>query len=418
MPALACCVGAWSTRQWIRDTPKTLPEIASRDAICQTFLLQLTKPSWNNGGSGACASMQYVGSGGYGTDNKNTAILWTVINGQLVSLTEGGYLSFSSGHSNPLAPSPRVQSIFSNFAVESDGTLTWSNSEFSQGSAKFCQQQYDGLIVSYSGATPPGCVESGLRAVAPSSKETAAGAAGTASPPSNRPGALSPQSNSPEAVSLPVGQPEAKIPADVRPDVVSSPTGTSTEDSSTRTVSDENPSSTTATSSCQVQTGTSVPTFNPNLASPSAQDVVDATIAWLNDVCTVDSFLNSPVGGPTSLETVIAFAIDEPTQLTTLSSIPNLSAAGKAAAAALEVNFPPIPANLYNVQNGTATVLQATTAINLVRCCVVLPSIGTLVQEAADAVGAFRDTTVPQPVYPVPCASIDCSKGASPGTTS
>lgn len=45
---------------------------------------------------------------------------------------------------------------------------------------------------------------------------------------------------------------------------------------------------------CQVGTGTTVPDLSPNLANPSAVDVERAILAWLNDVCTVDSSLGAP----------------------------------------------------------------------------------------------------------------------------
>ena len=167
---------------------------------------------------------------------------------------------------------------------------------------------------------------------------------------------------------------------------------------------------------CKVQTGTSPPTFQPNLDNPSAQDVTDPATAFLNDVCTVDSFLNHPIGGPTTVDTAVACALDEPVQLKTLSSVVNLSKSGKDAVAALEANFPLIPANLINLQSGIATPQLATVGINMVRCCIVLPAIGTLIQEASAVTGAFSNVTIPQPVYPIPCSSIDCSKGPSPGT--
>ncbi|MGW0565993.1 hypothetical protein [Streptomyces tauricus] len=52
---------------------------------------------------------------------------------------------------------------------------------------------------------------------------------------------------------------------------------------------------------CQVQNGTSVPDLLPNLTAPSKTDVERAIVAWLNEVCTVDSFLNNP-RGVTSLD--------------------------------------------------------------------------------------------------------------------
>lgn len=167
---------------------------------------------------------------------------------------------------------------------------------------------------------------------------------------------------------------------------------------------------------CQVQTGTNPPTFQPNLDNPSAEDVTNAALAFLNDVCTVDSFLNAPIGGPTTVDTAAAHAVDEPTQLKTLASVVGLTKAGTEAVAALEANFPCIPANLINIQKGISTPLLGTTGINMVRCCMVLPAIKTLIQDAAAATGAFSNVTIPEPVYPFACSAIDCSQGASPGT--
>ncbi|MER5927760.1 hypothetical protein [Streptomyces mirabilis] len=69
---------------------------------------------------------------------------------------------------------------------------------------------------------------------------------------------------------------------------------------------------------CEVQTGTQVPDLTPNLANPSAQDVTNAALAWLNEVCTVDSFLNNPGG---TLESTLTVASDEPNQLATLTGL-------------------------------------------------------------------------------------------------
>jgi len=136
--------------------------------------------------------------------------------------------------------------------------------------------------------------------------------------------------------------------------------------------------------------------------------------AWLNDVCTVDAFLDDPTGA-TALETVQAFAADEPNHLKTLAALPDLGRAGRDAAAALEANFPSIPANLDNLASGAATAALATTAINFNRCCVVLPAIDTLVREAAAVSGAFADEDVPSPMFPDPCGAIDCPSGVSAG---
>jgi hypothetical protein len=61
---------------------------------------------------------------------------------------------------------------------------------------------------------------------------------------------------------------------------------------------------------CQVQNGTSVPDLRPNLGNPSKQDVERAIVAWLNEVCTVDSFLNNP-RGVTSLDTAISWSLSD-----------------------------------------------------------------------------------------------------------
>lgn len=164
---------------------------------------------------------------------------------------------------------------------------------------------------------------------------------------------------------------------------------------------------------CWAQIGNKVPDLQPNLANPTRSDVEKAVVQWLNDVCTVDSFLNKPVGGPTDLKTTIVWAEDEPTQLKTLSSVIGLSDAGKAAAAVLEANFPAIPNNLHNVQNGLSNAKLATTAINFSRCCIVLPAIKTLVEAASQAVGAFANSAVPEPQFPNPCLNIACESGSS-----
>ncbi|KAH8598476.1 hypothetical protein B0O99DRAFT_483750, partial [Bisporella sp. PMI_857] len=145
----------------------------------------------------------------------------------------------------------------------------------------------------------------------------------------------------------------------------------------------------------------------------TAEDIVNATLAWANEVCTVNSFLNRPRDTKTTLNTVIAYASDEPTQLKTLASLPNLSVAGLNAAEVLKANFPMIPANLVNVRLGKTTTYTALVAINFMRCCTVLPAIEILFKEASVASGAFSDGVVPKPIRPLPCASIDCSSGAS-----
>ncbi|MEU9191270.1 hypothetical protein AB0D14_43680 [Streptomyces sp. NPDC048484] len=48
------------------------------------------------------------------------------------------------------------------------------------------------------------------------------------------------------------------------------------------------------TTGCQVQGGTTVPDLRPNPANPTKTDVERAIVAWLNEVCTVDPFLEAP----------------------------------------------------------------------------------------------------------------------------
>ncbi|KJZ75277.1 hypothetical protein HIM_05203 [Hirsutella minnesotensis 3608] len=163
---------------------------------------------------------------------------------------------------------------------------------------------------------------------------------------------------------------------------------------------------------CQVQNGTSVPDLRPNLANPSKTDVERAIIAWLNEVCTVDSFLNNPHGA-TSLDTAIAWATDEPNQLKTLSSVRGLNQNGKNAAAILEANFPSVLGNLDNAKTGKSNIHIATMAINFDRCCTVLPAIGVLVRAAAEACGAFKGSPVPQPKLENVCARFRCQDAAS-----
>lgn len=142
-----------------------------------TFVLQLATPLWSNGKK-TSDPVQYVGSSGYGTDNAHLAMVWTIINGQLASLTEGGYISAPSLDGGPspipLAPSSRMNAISSGFGVSSDSTLQWTNSLFPQGSANFCQQKSDSAIMSYCGNAPDGCVESHLVAVSPALAVTTA----------------------------------------------------------------------------------------------------------------------------------------------------------------------------------------------------------------------------------------------------
>ena len=417
LPVIAHIANAWVNWQSLNPLPAVFPEVLSRAASDQAFVLQLDSPSWSTGSGSSSAPMQYLGCNGYGTDNKNLASLWTIINGQLISLTEGGYLSSGADDAqtgSPFSPSPRVQALSSGFALSPGGSLTWVNPGFSQSAAKFCQQKSDGLVVTYSGAAPVGCLDTTLRAVSSAPTDSTTGASKGSATGGSTGSSIGASKGSSSGGSS--GTSEGSSTGD-SPEDAASDSATKTPKDTTTATSAAVATSTNAGPKCQLQTGTNPPTFSPNLEDPSAEDVENASIAWLNDVCTVDSFLNHPVGGPTSLETTIAFAIDEPVQLKTLSSIPNLSKAGKSAAAALEGNFPGIPANLYNVQNGTATTQLATAGINLVRCCVVLRSIGILIKEASAATGAFSNTTVPQPVYPDPCASIDCLAGASPGTT-
>lgn len=162
---------------------------------------------------------------------------------------------------------------------------------------------------------------------------------------------------------------------------------------------------------CKVQSGTNVPDLGADLNNVTAQDVEKAIIAWLNDVCTVDSFLNSP--GTADIDAIIAWGSDEPTQLKTLSSVKGISKAGLDAAAALEANFPSVPANLKNLKEGKATQEKATMAINFTRCCSVLPNVKILANAAVEATGAFADTEVPEPVYPNPCKAFTCDMGVS-----
>lgn len=161
----------------------------------------------------------------------------------------------------------------------------------------------------------------------------------------------------------------------------------------------------TAAFKCQVQTGTNV--FRPHLAGwyPTKQEVEMAVAAWLNEVCTVNDFLNSK---GTSLAVATAWATDEPNELAILSAVKGLSKEGQNAAAVLRANFPSVLANLDNIKTGSAPTKDASVAINFDRCCQVVPSVAILVDAAVRATGAFGGVA-PKPEYPNVCSRFQCS---------
>ena len=132
------------------------------------------------------------------------------------------------------------------------------------------------------------------------------------------------------------------------------------------------------------------------------QGVATAIVQWANDINTVNDFLQ---GGGTDAQTALTAAQDEPNQLGVLSNVNGLSFAGLSASSRLAANFPSIPNNLENLIGGADDLTNVVTAITYDRCCTVLPSIATLFQESANAVGEQLTTFVNLPFQ---CGEFQC----------
>jgi hypothetical protein len=133
---------------------------------------------------------------------------------------------------------------------------------------------------------------------------------------------------------------------------------------------------------------------------PSAQQVLDSINAWINNVDNVNTFLNEAASllaandGSLLAQAQMALdnASDEPTQLTILGDLSNLSSDGQGAVVALGAIFPSgVIANLNAIIGNPTdpdTVNNAVAGINDARCNVVLPNLDILWPAAADASGA------------------------------
>ena len=149
-------------------------------------------------------------------------------------------------------------------------------------------------------------------------------------------------------------------------------------------------------------------TLNPS-DPPTAEDVVNAISNWGTDIETVNVYLNTPTAG-LNLNKAIAYAQNEPLQLATLMKVTELSTAGQNAAQLIAANFPIIPDDLEAISSGSTTTDAGLAAINSVRCCTVLPAIGTLWTAAAKASNAGITPSAPQRANA--CASITCTSSS------
>jgi hypothetical protein len=109
--------------------------------------------------------------------------------------------------------------------------------------------------------------------------------------------------------------------------------------------------------------------------APAAPTRINATTTtqsinnWIEDVNTVDSFLNValnlPIGGPlkAGASKALAFAQDEPVNLKILKATPGIDAAGLAAANVLEKVFGDVLDKLGNVVNQPLSLPVAVNAV-------------------------------------------------------
>lgn len=128
---------------------------------------------------------------------------------------------------------------------------------------------------------------------------------------------------------------------------------------------------------------TCAPTSPFDKVNSRATSRVKATTAtqsisnWVEDVQTVNSFLNVALGLPlgpalkAGASKALAFAQDEPTNNKFLGSMPGLDQAGKDAAATLDRVFPDVLAQLGDVVNQPLSLpvaVRAVARINVNRC--------------------------------------------------
>lgn len=123
------------------------------------------------------------------------------------------------------------------------------------------------------------------------------------------------------------------------------------------------------------------------------ESVVNTINDWDTSVNQVNDFLNNGEGlqNPdltTAEQNALDFANKEPGFLNTLMNIPNLDAAGQAAANTLGQVFPAVPSNLQSLLDAQESVQQGVDNINTVRCAQILGNISQLWISAAAAAGA------------------------------
>lgn len=146
----------------------------------------------------------------------------------------------------------------------------------------------------------------------------------------------------------------------------------------------------------------------PILAQPSEGDVFNSINQWIQDVDSVNNFLNTAASLPDPTAFAAAtkqIALNEPVQLGILSSVPGLSNQANQAVLLLEEVFGNVPTDLQNIVDDPApsNVQEQILLINNARCLNVLPALDILWPAAAAAVGA----PVPPPVNrPAACATI------------
>ncbi|RDW92254.1 hypothetical protein BP5796_01648 [Coleophoma crateriformis] len=174
---------------------------------------------------------------------------------------------------------------------------------------------------------------------------------------------------------------------------------------------------TTATTARPAATSAIVRAATPRVLAPSnpptKQDVINSMTNWAASVNTVNAYLNDP-NNSTKLTNALAFAKDEPVQLSTLMKVKGLSTKGTNSAKVLMGNFPSIVSNLQSVQSGVMNTQDATAAVNFNRCCTVLPAIGALWTAASNATKA---PAMPPPNLENQCSQMKCAAGASAGST-
>lgn len=103
----------------------------------------------------------FIGGFGSTTQDCSTAMVYSLVNGQLFANTSSGALQFgtnTSTTSKAFIPTPYPNTIVTTFSVDANSVLLWTNSTFYNGGARFCVTSDSAIYAVFTlGGEPSGC---------------------------------------------------------------------------------------------------------------------------------------------------------------------------------------------------------------------------------------------------------------------